>query len=236
MIPLKTTQRSLSLAAALAVAPFVTSAAEPNTLTSAEAAAGWKLLFDGKTLDGWRGFATDGTPTNWKVENGALVWVARGGDLVTKEMFGDFELSLEWKVAKGANSGIIYRSGLGEKAPWHTGPEYQILDNIDGADNKIESHRAGSLYDLIAAGPDVTKPVGEWNLAKVVVKGWRVEHWLNGKKLLEADLASPEGKAMIAGSKFKPQAKFATLTEGHIVLQDHGDVVYYRSVKVRAVK
>lgn len=209
---------------------------EPNALTAAEKSAGWKLLFDGSSLAGWRSLATEKPGAGWHVDGGALVTTGKQGDLVTAGEFGDFELSLEWKISVAGNSGIIYRVGLGEKETYHTGPEYQVLDNEKAGDRFVPNHRAGSLYDLIAAPKDVTKPVGEWNVARIVVRGWKVEHWLNGEKLVEADLGTPEGKAMIAGSKFKQWPKFATLLRGRLALQDHGDVVSYRSVKLRELK
>jgi hypothetical protein len=132
---------------------------------------------------------------------------------------------------------VIYRVGLGESASYRTGPEYQVLDNIAAKDNKLGNHLAGSLYDIGAEAPrDLVKPVGDWNKSRLVVKGWNVEHWLNGKKVIAIDLASPEGKASIAQSKFKDWSKFASLPRGHIALQDHGDVVSYRAIKIRELK
>ena len=210
--------------------------AEVNTLSSAEKSAGWKLLFDGKSLSGWRGYKTE-APNGWSVQNGALVLEAgRKGDLVTLQQYGDFELSLEWKIAEGGNSGIIYRAGLGDQAPARSGIEYQLLDNNRAKDNKVGTHHAGAIYDLVAPPKDLTRPVGQWNLARVKIQGWKIEHWLNGTKVAEADLASPAGKAMIAGSKFKTWTRFASLDRGHIVLQDHGDMVSFRNVKIRELK
>jgi Domain of Unknown Function (DUF1080) len=205
-------------------------------LTEAETAAGWRLLFDGRSLDGWRSLKTETPPVGWEVIDGNLVRTAKGGDLVTVDDFGDFELVLEWKVTGAANSGIMYRVGLTEGAVFRTGPEYQVLDNLAAKDRFNPTHRAGALYDLIAPANDATKPVGEWNTARIVVRGWRVEHWLNDVKLLETDLAGPEGKALIAGSKFKTMPKFATLARGHISLQDHGDIVSFRHIRIRELK
>jgi hypothetical protein len=221
------------LVCTLAALPL--SAAEPNTLTAAEKSAGWKLLFDGKSFDGWRGYKTEAVGAGWKVQDGALtITVGRTGDLITVAEYGDFELSFEWRIAAGGNSGVLYRVGLGEAAVPRTGPEYQILDNAKAKDTKVMNHLAGSLYDLgPATPPHLPKPVGEWNSARIVIRGWKIEHWLNGTKVIAADLASPEGKAMVSGSKFKSWPKFATLSRGHIALQDHGDVVSYRSLKLR---
>lgn len=226
----------LALVLTMLAAPLF--AAEPNSLTAAEKSAGWKLLFDGTSLAGWRGYKTEAVGAGWKVQDGALVLTAaKSGDLLTAQEYGDFELSWEWKISEGGNSGVIYRAGLGESAPYRFGPEYQVLDNEKAKDNKLGNHLAGSLYDMGPEAPrDLTKPVGQWNSSRLIVKGWKVEHWLNGKKVVAADLASAEGKAMIAQSKFKDWPKFATLAKGHIALQDHGDVVSYRSIKIRELK
>jgi len=236
---MKKTLPLVVLAACVAFSGFAR-AAEPNTLTADEKSAGWKLLFDGKTLDGWRGYKTEAIGAGWKVENGALAMtVPKSGDLVTKEEFGDFELAFEWKIVEGGNSGVIYRSGFGDSASYRTGPEYQVLDNAKASDNKKANHLAGSLYDIgEAPAKDLTKPVGEWNAGKIVVRGWHVEHWLNGEKLVDLDLASAKGKAAIAESKFKGKGweKFATLARGHIALQEHGNAVYFRSLKIRELK
>ena len=225
-----------ALVMTLAAAPLF--AAEPNTLTSAEKSAGWKLLFDGKSLSGWRGYKAETPGAAWKVQDGAIVLTAgKAGDLMTAGEFGDFELSFEWKISEAGNSGVIYRVGLGDNAPYRTGPEYQVLDNEKAKDNKVGNHLAGSLYDIGAEAPrDLPKAIGQWNTSRLVVRGWNVEHWLNGKKIIAIDLASPEGKAAIAKSKFKDWPKFASLLRGHIALQDHGDVVSYRSIKIRELK
>jgi hypothetical protein len=222
----------------LTVAASPLFAAEPNTLTAAEKSAGWKLLFDGKSLNGWRGYKTEAVGEGWKIQDGAVVLTAaKAGDLMTAEQFGDFELAFEWKIAEAGNSGVIYRVGLGETASYRTGPEYQVLDNQKAKDNKLGNHLAGSLYDIGPEAPrDLPKPVGQWNSSRLIVRGWKVEHWLNGVKVVALDLASPEGKAAIAASKFKDWPKFASLSRGHIALQDHGDVVSYRSIKIRELK
>ncbi|HYP17002.1 MAG TPA: DUF1080 domain-containing protein, partial [Opitutus sp.] len=194
-------------------------ALSPWGVRADEAADGWRVLFDGSSLRGWRGFKSDAPGPGWKVEDGAIVLTGKAGDLVTAEAFGDFELSLEWKVTEAANSGIIYRVGLGEAQTFTTGPEYQVLDNARAKDNKIPSHLAGSLYDLAAAPREATKPVGEWNHTRILVRGWHVQHWLNGEKVVDLDLASDAGKALIAQSKFKSWPKFASLARGHIALQ-----------------
>ncbi len=225
-----------TLALALLAAPLF--GAEPNTLTAAEKSAGWKLLFDGTSLNGWRGYKTEAVGAGWKAEGGTLtLTAAKAGDVMTKDEFADFELSFEWKISAGGNSGVIYRVGLGESASYRTGPEYQVLDNVAAKDNKLGNHLAGSLYDIGKEAPrDLVKAVGQWNHSRLIVRGWKVEHWLNGKQVIALDLASPEGKAAIAASKFKDWPKFASLAKGHIAFQDHGDIVSYRSIKIRELK
>lgn len=211
----------------------VASAAESNALTTAERAEGWRMLFDGKSLAGWRSYHADAPGAGWQVKEGVLVLNGKSGDLVTVDAFGDFELSFDWKVTETANSGVIYRVGLGERASYVTGPEYQILDNEKATDNKQQNHLAGSLYDLALESNAKTKPVGEWNSGRIRVKGWHVQHWLNGEKVVDADLASSDGKALINASKFKDWEKFASLSRGHIALQEHGHEVSFRAIKIR---
>ncbi|MEM6336387.1 MAG: family 16 glycoside hydrolase, partial [Bacteroidota bacterium] len=184
----------------------------PNTLTEAEQAAGWTLLFDGQSTEGWTNFGTDTIGSAWTVRDGTLMiggqkdgWqFAGGGDIVTDAVFEDFELSLEWKVATCGNSGIMYlvQETDAFEYPWQTGPEMQILDNDCHPDGKIRSHRAGDLYDLVEGDFDATRPVGEWNQARIKLQDGRLEHWLNGRKLLETEVFTPAWEALIAGSKF----------------------------------
>jgi hypothetical protein len=208
---------------------------EPNQLSASQKSEGWRLLFDGKTLSGWRGYKSEHVADQWKVVDGALTLTAgKAGDVMTVEEFADFEVAFEWKISAGGNSGVIYRVGLGETASYKTGPEYQILDNKDAKDNKLENHLAGSLYDIGAGVPrDAAKPAGEWNASRIVVK---VEHWLNDKQLVSLDLASEKGKAALQSSKFKDWSNFASLKKGHIAFQDHGDVVHYRSIRIKELK
>jgi hypothetical protein len=225
----------------------------PNTLSVAERAEGWRLLFDGKTFDGWRGLGYDSVPTaHWRIEDGAIRKIptgevprmpdgqpVSGGDLMTKETFADFELSWEWKIGRAGNSGVKYN--VSEElsmaaAPNHAalGFEYQLLDDSLHEDNKVPSHRAGALYDLIA--PDASKnlrPVGQWNESRIVYRGNHGEHWLNGSKIVEFELGTPRMDSLLAKSKYRSIPSFAQRRAGHIVLQDHGDEVYFRSIRIR---
>lgn len=198
---------------------------------SAEPNEGWRPLFNGVSLAGWRGYKESTPGDGWKVAGGELSRKGGAGDLVTVDEFGDFELSLEWKIGKGGNSGIIYRVGLGESDTFETGPEYQLLDNQNAQESG--AHLAGAMYDLAAPAEDVTRPFGTWNEARIVVRGWKIQHWLNGHKVVDLDLASLEGKRRIADSKFGTMPKFATLLRGHIALQDHGDLVSFRRIQIR---
>jgi hypothetical protein len=220
-----------------------------NQLTGAEKAAGWRLLFDGKTFDGWRGFHSDKVPAGWVLEDGCIKKVPAhgelgqaGGDLITVDQFDNFELSVEWKLAKGTNSGIKYL--VSESLP-PTGRsavsfEYQVLDDESHPDAKagIAGNRtAGSLYDLIPASKDKKlNPIGEFNLTRIVVKGNHIEHWLNGVKVLEFERGGEKLKQHIAESKFKNTKGFGETAKGHILLQDHGDAVWYRNIKIRELK
>ena len=203
-----------------------------NTLTAAEKAAGWKLLFDGKTMNGWRGFKSE-TPAGWKAEDSTLVRVSEGGDLMTVEQFGDFELRLDWKLPKNGNSGLMFRVTTDEDQTYFTGPELQILDNAGHADGKNPKRSAGANYDMHAPVRDVTKPVGEWNEVRLVVKGAHVEHWMNGVKLLEYELWSPEWEKLFQASKFAKMPRYGRAKRGHILIQDHGNPVWFRNVKIR---
>lgn len=201
--------------------------------------ADWTTLFDGKSTAAWRGYKQADFPAKgWEVKDGTLHHVAGGGggDLVTREKYDSFELRFDWKVAEGANSGVMYRVSEAFNAPYETGPEYQVLDDAKHPDGRNPKTTASSLYALIAAQGKELKPVGEWNKARIVVRGSHVEHWLNKKKVVEYELGSDALKALIAGSKFKDMPRFAQEPTGHICLQDHGDSVWYRKIRVRKLK
>lgn len=210
-----------------------------NRLTDAEKAAGWQLLFDGTTTTGWHGFKSDKFPAQgWAVRAGELVHGAGagGGDISTDAEFGDFELSIDWMVAPGGNSGIMYRCAEDRDYPWQTGPECQVLDDERHQDGKNKKTSAGSLYDVVAPPVDVSRPAWEWNTARVICKGTKIEHWLNGFKVVDIDLNSPEFKAAKAASKWKDSTDYASKASGHIALQDHGDEVRFRNIKIRKLK
>ena len=214
--------------------------AEANATAGAGVGAGagtsWTVLFDGTSLDAWRGYRRDDVPSAWRIEDGALAFVpgaSDGGDIVTRDQFGDFELELEWRVAPGANSGIFYRALETQSYIFETAAEMQVLDNDGHADGGSPLTSAGSNFGLYAAEPDVTKPIGEWNVARIVARGSHVEHWLNGTKLLEYEQGSDDWKARVANSKFAAWPEYGKSVTGHIGLQDHGDTVWYRNIRIR---
>lgn len=226
----------LSLVAFAAFTGRVTvSAADPapaNTLTDKEKADGWKLLFDGKTTDGWRNFKKDKIGAGWKVVDGALTRAAGGaGDIITTDKYASFELQLEYRISKGGNSGIMFHVTEEEGTPWMTGPEIQIQDNKDGHDPQ----KAGWLYQLYSSDTDATKPAGEWNHLRILITPTKCEHVMNGVKYCQYVKGSDDWKARVAKSKFGKMPKFGLATDGFISLQDHGNEVAYRNIKIRVV-
>jgi len=210
--------------------------AADNHLTAVEKEAGWKLLFDGKSLTGWRSYAKpDGPKQGWVVENGILKCVANGhgGDIVSVDQFTDFDLEWDWKVPAKANNGIKYL--VNERRPSAPGHEYQMIDDAIVAGKPKQS--TASFYDVFAPDPaKPLKPVGEWNHSRVLLKGNHVEHWLNGKKVLQYELGSPELKAAIAESKFKKFADFSEKVTGPILLTEHHDEASFKNIKIRELK
>ena len=204
-----------------------------NTLTTAEKADGWKLLFDGKTMTGWRAFKSATPPAGWQATDGALVRQDKGGDLMTVDLFDNFELRLEWKVTKNGNSGIMYRVTDQGAQTYETGPEFQILDNAGHKDGQDPITSAGSNYALHPPARDVTRPVGEWNQVRLIVNGAHVEHWMNGVKLLEYQLWSEDWNKRVKASKFAKMPGYGRAKRGHLVLQDHGDLVSFRNIKIK---
>jgi len=206
-----------------------------NTLTAAERETGWTLLFDGHSLDGWRGYNREDALDGWAAQDGLLIRVGSGGDVMTDREFADFELSLEWRVGEAGNSGVFYRAAEGEEWIYHSAPEMQVLDDARHPDGKDPLTSAGSNYGLHPSPRGVVHPAGEWNLARLVVEGSHVEHWLNGTKVVEYELRSAEWEELVANSKFGEWPEYGRASRGHIGLQDHGDRVWYRNIKVRDI-
>jgi 3-keto-disaccharide hydrolase len=226
-------RRAAFIVVGLACLPVGAHGQGAAALSSEEKAAGFTLLFNGTSLDGWRGYTSDTPPAGWKAIHGELVRDAAGGDLMTKEQFTDFELRLDWKISKGGNSGIMFRVGTDGEYPWSTGAEFQVLDNAGHKDGQSPLTSAGSNYAVHAPVKDVTKPVGEWNAVRLVVRGTHVEHWMNGVKLLEYEIGSPDWEKRVKASKFATMPGYGRKPTGFIVLQDHGDLVSYRNIRIK---
>ena len=215
-----------------------------NSLSDKEKADGWILLFDGNSKAGWHVYNNKTDGAAWNVEDGSIVlqpmetdnWQDKsGGDIVTEQEFDNFHLKLEWKVDSGGNSGIIFyvKEDPKYKNTYHTGPEMQVLDNAKHADAKINKHRAGDLYDLISGSPETVKPALEWNQVEIISINGAIEFHLNGTKILNTTLWDDNWKKMLKASKFKEWPDFGTYKSGKIALQDHGDKVWYRNIKIK---
>ena len=223
-------------------------AAGPNTLTEEEKTAGWELLFDGATLDGWKRFNSDTIGPLWSVKDGAIICDGTGlgegsgkmgGSLMTTKNFGNFELIAEWKISPGGNSGILYHvvEGPQYEHDYNTGPEYQVMDDAGWkGDALAPAQKVGSNYDMFEA-PDTKKvmPVGEWNVSKIVYNNGHVEHYLNGEKTVEFDESSDDYNQRLKKSKWVGYPDWNKSKTGAISLQDHGAPVYYRSIKIRSL-
>ena len=221
--------------------------AGPNTLTAEEKAAGWELLFDGSTLNGWKRFNHDTIGPLWSVQDGMIVCDGKGltegtadvgGSLITTKPFGNFELSFDWKLSPGGNSGVIYHvvEGKQYKHDYETGPEYQVMDDGGWKDPLNDAQKAGSNYDMFPASPTKKlNPVGEWNTARLIYNNGHVEHWLNGEKVVEFEEGSPEFTERYKKSKWVDYPDWNKFKEGAIALQDHGAPVYYRNIKIRTL-
>ena len=206
-----------------------------NTLTAEEAAAGWQLLFDGKSTAGWRNYGQS-TVSGWTVKNGELVAAGGSGDIMTEKQFENYQLSLEWKISPGGNSGIIYNVVEDTsiyKTTYATGPEYQIIDSGGYKDKLTPKQVSAANYDMQTPNEIVVRPVGEYNQARIVVNQGKVDHWLNGANVVSYELWSPEWKAQVQNSKWKDFPGYGIGKKGHIALQDHGDVVYFRNIKIK---
>jgi len=218
--------------------------ANENVLTNEERNDGWQLLFDGKTTNGWHTYGKQTAGNAWKVENGTLYLdadakknaQAEGGDMVTNEEYENFHLKVDWKISPKGNSGIIFlvnEDSMKYKNTYNTGPEMQVLDNNGHPDAKIIKHRAGDLYDLVSVSKETVKPVGEWNTAEIISNNGNLRFNLNGEQVVNTTMWDDAWRTMLAGSKFKAMEGFGTYKKGKISLQDHGDNVWYRNIKIR---
>ncbi len=208
-----------------------------NTLSDAEKSEGWQLLFDGQSTKGWHAYNKKGALDDWKAENGILTLVStkKDIDIVTDKEYENFHLKIDWNISEGGNSGVIFNVNESPKydRDFKTGPEMQVLDNERHADAKIPKHRAGDLYDLIACSTETVKPAGQWNTAEIIKNKDSLEFRLNGTTVVQTKMWDDNWKKMVAASKFKEWKDFGTFKKGVIALQDHGDKVMYRNIKLR---
>jgi hypothetical protein len=218
-----------------AAAPLRAQAPVPNTLTPAERSAGWRLLFDGVTTAGWRGYHMTSMPSGWQAIAGNLTRVGPAADIITTDQYANFELSIDWQISAKGNSGIMYRVTEADSDTYQTGPEMQVLDDAGHPDGLSRLTAAGSVYGLYPAPEGVVRPAGQWNQARIVVKGDSVQHWLNGVLMAKYVLGSPDWAARVAKSKFAKWPGYGKAKQGYIALQDHGDWVAYRNIKVRVL-
>jgi hypothetical protein len=210
----------------------------PSQATNAPKKGKWEKIFDGKSFAGWHGYLKKDVSDKWQIEDGAMVLTGRGGgNLVTDKEYENFELELEWKISEGGNSGIMYHVHEDSKfgQPYQTGPEVQVLDDErhpDAKAGKNGNRKSSSLYDMLPPSTPA-KPAGEWNKVRIVVNNGKAEHYQNGKKVLEYPITGPEWDKMVSESKFKGWEGFGKYAKGHIALQDHGDKVWYRNIRIR---
>jgi 3-keto-disaccharide hydrolase len=228
MSPEAVARALVRLAVLMAVTATVLAAAE------VKGAGEWRPLFDGKTTAGWRGYKTQDVPAGWAVVDGVLVKEGKSTDLVTKDQYGDFELEFDWKLAQGGNAGVFYRGTEEYEHIYWSAPEYQLLDDAAHADGKNRLTAAGSAYALYPPPAGVVKPAGEWNSSRIVARGAHVEHWLNGKKVVEYELQSADWKARVAASKFAQYPNYGLAASGLIGLQgDHPGALAIRNIRIR---
>lgn len=221
----------------LAGALSFSAAAADNVLTQQEQADGWQLLFDGHNMSQWRNFKQTDLSDKWQIEQGAMKLSGKnGGDILSKNSYKDFELQLDWKIAEGGNSGIFVLVDETGNTIYAHAPEIQILDNERHPDNKLASHRSGSLYDMIASPPKSHKKAGEWNQVRIRLAAKQLSVWQNGIQTASVTIGSNDWQQLLANSKFAKWPGFAASASGHIGLQDHGDVVWFKNIKIKELK
>ena len=226
-------QQFIGILAVIFFCSFATAQdAAPNTLSEDEKKAGWELLFDGKSMDHWRNYRKDDLGNGWKVEDGEIRWSRRGaGDIITKRCYMGFEFKVDYKISKGGNSGLMYHVTEDGGSSYYTGPEIQIQDNKDGTDPQ----KAGWLYQLYKADVDATKPAGEWNTLHILITPEKCEQYMNGTKYCEYVKGGDDWNERVANSKFSSMPLFGKANNGHICLQDDGNQVAFRNIKIRRV-
>jgi hypothetical protein len=207
-----------------------------STASTVDAQSGWKPLFDGKTLSGWRNYKKEGVGPGWTVVDGVLTRSGdNAGDIITVDKYKNFELALDWRISEGGNSGILYRGTEDNDYIWQSAPEMQVLDNDRHPDGKREVTSAGSVFDVYPAPHSAVHPAGQWNSVRLIVNGNHVEHWMNGQKVVDYELNSADWKARVANRIGISVPTYGQATEGYIGLQDHGDKVEFRNIRIRVL-
>jgi hypothetical protein len=215
--------------------PDSTTTSSPS-LTAEQRAAGWRSLFDGTSTDAWRGYRSQTFPTGWNIVDGVLTKSGEVADIMTRDQFGNFELALDWNLSAGGNAGVFYRGTEEYDHIYWSAPEYQLLDDAGHPDGKSHLTSAGAAYALYPSPAGIVKPAGQWNSTLIVVNGNRVQHWMNGQKLLEYELGSPDWEAKVKASKFVEYPKYGRATRGYIGIQgDHAGVLSIRNVRIRVL-
>ncbi len=222
-----------------------TEAMQTDSTKTVQANNDWITLFDGKTTNGWHKYGGGPVGSAWKITEGAIYLdttekengkIKNGGDIATDEEFENFDLKLEWKISKGGNSGVmfcVHEDSSKYKTPYETGPEMQVLDNDGHPDGKIKKHRAGDLYDLISCSKETVKPVGEWNQVEIKLLNSKLDFFLNGENVVSTTMWDDNWNKLVANSKFKTMPGFGAFKKGHIDLQDHDFMVWYRNIMIK---
>src|SRR5438094_5423258 len=223
---------------AVATALLVNQSAIQSVSTSQQSSSGaWRALFDGTSLNAWRGYKTDKVPDGWRIADGTIAKDMPVADIVSRDEFGDFELELDWKIGEAGNSGIFYRGTEEYDHIYWSAPEYQLLDDVKASDNKTRLTCAGAAYALYPSPAGHLKPVGQFNATRIVARGAHVEHWLNNFKLLEYELWSPDWEAKVKASKFAVYPNFGRAKRGHVALQgDHEGTLAFRNIRIRELQ
>ncbi len=206
-------------------------------LTPEQRAAGWRSLFDGSSTASWRAYKKETMPAGWNIVDGVLTKAGPMDDIITRDQFGNFELAFDWKLSPGGNAGVFYRGTEDYDHIYWSAPEYQLLDDAEHPDGKSRVTSAGADYGLYPAPPGVVKPADQWNSTLIVAKGNTIQHWMNGQKLLEYEIGSPDWEAKVKASKFVAYPKYGRATKGHIAIQgDHDGTLSVRNIRIRELK
>ncbi|WP_339689462.1 DUF1080 domain-containing protein [uncultured Pseudoalteromonas sp.] len=223
----------LMLSIALAFSSSAFAKTPDNQLSKEEQSAGWQLLFDGKDMSHWRNFKSETLSPKWTIDNGTMLLTKGGGDILTKKVYRNFDLQIDWKISTKGNSGIFVLADETGSMIYSHAPEIQIIDNEEHPDNKIDSHLAGSLYDLFAAPTTAHKPANNWNSVRIRMQDKHLQVWQNGISTLSIVIGSTTWNTLVANSKFATWSNFAAAEQGHIGLQDHGDKVWFKNIKIK---